>query len=179
MTKQQLLDRIVEVVDVTRRRLTTGPNMRALLSDMVNEMYPTAGEVMVAKLFIPSAEVLQLNTTPKAFGLNVPAGYFVQPLAMSFRMTDTGGVAYDTNVFLEARYIGGVSPFGSGQTWIRVLSSETTRGGNLPITSALGTGAENTQQIIGADIEIYVKDDNPQTGTGNLTLYLTYMLIEI
>jgi hypothetical protein len=53
MTKQQLLDRIVEVVDVTRRRLTTGPNMRALLSEMV--------ETTVAPVPFSFSSLIQVN----------------------------------------------------------------------------------------------------------------------
>jgi len=151
------------------------------ISQLVAKMQADAGCgcVQTAKLFIPSAEVLQLNTTPKAFGLNVPVGYYVQPIAGAFRATN-GTTAYDTNVQLAARFIGAdINISNSTANWVRALQSTVDRSGVLPFDATIGATTTDTQVLDATDIEIYVVGGNPLNGDSDITIYLTYMLIEL
>jgi len=158
-----------------------GQPYKVEISHLVAKMQADAGCgcVQTAKLFIPSAEVLQLNTTPKAFGLNVPAGYYVQPISLSFATTNTT-TAYDTNVIFAVRYVGGGANISTmSSNWGRILTGTVNRGGVLAIDNGVSSTTTETQLIAGADLEALVMNGNPQNGDSDITLYLTYMLIEI
>ena len=135
--------------------------------------------IKTAKLDIPSAEVLTLNSVPKPFGITVPAGYYVQPIAGSFRATN-GTTAYDTNVQLAARFIGADTNISnSTANWVRALQSTVDRSGVLPFDAAIGATTSDTQVLPATDIEIYVVGGDPLNGDSDITIYLTYMLIEL
>jgi hypothetical protein len=143
------------------------------------KLTPCTQCVLTAKLVIPSAEVLQLFTTPKAFGLTVPAGHFVQPISVSFVTTNTT-TAYDTNVIFAVRYVGGGANISiTGSNWARVLTGTVNRGGVLGIDNGMSGTTTETQLIAGADLEALVMNGNPLNGDSDITLYLTYMLIEL
>jgi hypothetical protein len=132
--------------------------------------------VQTAKLFIPSAEVLQLNTTPKAFGLNVPAGYMCRVLSVD-AFIDYGTTAYATNLRMGVSPVGAefVSPTLGGDFFLSepdFLAQTANAWGQFqpfPRTSPVSYG----------DWEAYVRVGDPTAGDSDVTLYLTYMLIEL
>jgi hypothetical protein len=171
MTKQQLLDRIVEVVDVTRRRLTTGPNMRALLSDMVNEMYPTAGQVKFVKVEITADQIKSAWTNPVKFGITPPPGRFILPLQLWAKYT-YNGVAFIGETTFAVRQ-GSSLPFALAISALGFTA--TTRTSSL-LRDGFDLGAN--RWAAGEDCEFYALNSDPATGTGAVTLYMTYLEVE-
>jgi hypothetical protein len=141
------------------------------ISQLVAKMRQDAGCgcVQTAKLFIPSAEVLQLNTTPKAFGLNVPSGYAPHMVTSALKIV-YAGTPYATNVNVKIRQVGAASDRVDFGNALAVTSDAFVQRG---ITSGGG------ELIDGADYEVYVATGDPTAGDSDITLYLTYMLIEL
>lgn len=121
------------------------------------------------KLNIPSAEVLALNSTPKAFGITVPAGYYIQPLSLQFRGIFNSS-PYSSNTDLELRYVGAT-------TLIADMAGLITFASNTVQNVLLNAAFNNV--IVGADLEITETTGNPSGGDSDIDLYLTYMLIAI
>jgi hypothetical protein len=124
-----------------------------------------------AKLVIPTAQVLTLNSVPVAFGLTVPSGYYVQPISVAASL-DYNSIAYATNTRVGIRFIGaanGLSVFGNA-----FLSSASDAFFSIGHSSPTGTNV-----IVNTDIEAYVETGNPTAGNSDITIYLTYTLIEI
>lgn len=124
-----------------------------------------------AKLTIPTAQVLTLNSIPVAFGLTVPSGYYVQPTSIAASL-DYNSIAYATNTRVAIRFIGaasGLSVFNNA-----FLSSASDAFFSVGHSSPTGTNV-----IVGTDIEAYVETGNPTAGNSDITIYLTYVLIKI
>lgn len=143
---------------------------RAAVADIVSAANAVNGCVCVqtVKLDIPTAEVLTLNTTPKPFGLTVPSGYYVQPLAISFRSV-YGTTPYATNTSLRIR------PIGSAES----ITAQAINY-SADIFAIMGfSGGTAGQLISDVDLEVYVNTGDPTAGDSDITLYLTYALIEL
>jgi hypothetical protein len=124
-----------------------------------------------AKLTIPTAQVLTLNSIPVAFGLTVPSGYYVQPTSIAASL-DYNSIAYATNTRVAIRFIGaasGLSVFNNA-----FLSSASDAFFSVGHSSPTGTNV-----IVNTDIEAYVETGNPTAGNSDITIYLTYVLIKI
>lgn len=124
-----------------------------------------------AKLTIPTAQVLTLNSIPVAFGLTVPSGYYVQPTSIAASL-DYNSIAYATNTRVAIRFIGaasGLSVFNNA-----FLSSASDAFFSVGHSSPTGTNV-----IVNTDIEAYVETGNPTAGNSGITIYLTYVLIKI
>jgi hypothetical protein len=131
--------------------------------------------VQTAKLFIPSAEVLQLNTTPKAFGLNVPAGYIVDGISLIGEI-EFGSVAYTTRGNVGVRHIGADTPLFAWGANSFLFATQSRFSSAIKQT----TGTVTANQFVSvADLEVYVETGNPLNGDSDITIYLTYMLIEL
>ena len=127
--------------------------------------------VKTAMLVIPTAQVLTLNSIPVAFGLTVPSGYYVQPTSIAASL-DYNSIAYATNTRVAIRFIGaasGLSVFNNA-----FLSSASDAFFSVGHSSPTGTNV-----IVNTDIEAYVETGNPTAGNSGITIYLTYVLIEI
>jgi len=146
-----------------------GQPYKVEISQLVAKMQADAGCgcVQTAKLFIPSAEVLQLNTTPKAFGLNVPAGYYVFVTGVQIAVTSST-TPYDTNTDIR---IVGISMI--GETYDDILSATNS------LFNAIPNNDSPHYIINGPDVFVTVPNGNPLNGDSDITIYLTYMLIEL
>jgi hypothetical protein len=148
------------------------------ISEMVAKMQADAGCgcVLTAKLEIPSAEVLTLNTTPKLFGLTVPVGYICRVLSVD-AFIDYGTTAYATNLRMGVSPVGAefVSPTLGGDFFLSepdFLAQTANAWGQFqpfPRTSPVSYG----------DWEAYVRVGDPTAGDSDITIYLTYMLIAL
>jgi hypothetical protein len=127
------------------------------------------GGTFQATLTLNAAQVLSLNTTPVAFGLTVPAGYAVILTGAAFRL-DWNSVAYDVGDVVEIR---------AARSADYQFRSNT---GFLSSTAdyfATGiSGATSVNVIDGADIEV-ISDADSTVGDSPVTVYVTYMLIEL
>jgi len=121
------------------------------------------------KLVVPAVEVNQLFTTPKLFGITVPAGYYIQPLSLQFRGIFNSS-PYSSNTDLELRYVGAT-------TLIADMAGLITFASNTVQNVLLNAAFNNV--IVGADLEITETTGNPSGGDSDIDLYLTYMLIAI
>jgi hypothetical protein len=122
--------------------------------------------VQTVKLEIASADVLTLNSVPVAFGLTVPVGYYAQLLSAQMKAT-YGGTPYATNVILEIGFPSVKSIFADN-----VLGFNSNAFVNMDLESS---GA----QVSATDVVVSVNAGNPTAGNSDITIYLTYVLIEI
>ena len=131
--------------------------------------------VKTVKITIPTAQVLTLNTTPVAFGITVPVGYYLRVLGCDGYL-DFNTIAYATNGKLLIRTVGTTDPQ-AGWTGAQFLFGTTNRYSTSSLTS--GTSVTSNQLISGADLEAYIDIGNPTAGDSDIDLYLTYMLVEL
>lgn len=126
-----------------------------------------------AKLTIPTAQVLTLNSIPVAFGLTVPSGYYVDPISVQVGI-NYGSAAYATNTTIAIKTSGATALHGTAN----ILGATLSRIAALPVGSTAATAGQ-TMFIDGADLEVYVLVGNPTAGNSGITIYLTYVLIKI
>ena len=128
--------------------------------------------VRQAKLFIPSASVLTLNTTPVPFGITVPAGYIAVPINQPVFSLQFNTAAYATNTSIRIQAVGATDPFAKGTSFLAATADTL-----CPMS--LETGAQNAEYYVdGADFEVTVATGNPTAGDSDITIYLTYMFIQ-
>lgn len=142
----------------------------------VDQMFNAGGTgcgcVYTAKLDIPSAQVLTLNTTPVAFGLTVPTGYYARPLSADLKAI-YNSLKYVTNTNIWIRSVGATDPILKITSGLNFSFDTFTR-------FDMQDGAANDASFIDhADLEIYVPTGNPTAGDSDITIYITYMLIEL
>jgi hypothetical protein len=124
------------------------------------------GGIQYAKLTIPTAQVLTLFTTPRAFGLTVPTGYYVQLVSAQMKAT-YNSVPYATNIDLEVGF-SGVKPIFTDN----VLGFSSSTFVNLDYESSGVISAAS-------DVIVSVNGGNPTAGNSDITIYISYLLIEI
>jgi hypothetical protein len=142
-----------------------GQPFKVDIAELVGRMQQEAGCLClrVAKLDIPSAEVLTLNTTPKGFGLNVPVGYYANMQAVAFSLQfNTTAYATNTNIVVANQVGTGLLAAG---TDVQQFS--------IPATQA------NANINAGGDFFVTVQSGDPTAGDSDITLYLTYVLIPL
>jgi hypothetical protein len=126
-----------------------------------------------AKLVIPSAQVLTLNSVPVAFGLTVPSGYYTQVLGASASIV-YNSAAYATNTQLQLTN-GGAAALGTiGSNFLASTVSKTTTS-----YSPENPTAGQTQVLSATDVFVIVRTGDPTAGDSDITVYLTYVLIKI
>jgi hypothetical protein len=152
----------------------TGGDFIAKLGEIVAQMQASEGQqiIKVAKLFIPAAEVLTLGTTPKPFGLSVPAGHYVKPLGCDVFISG-GTTAYATNGLVGIRTVGASQAL--FETNPNFLFTTATANGQMQLTP---DSQGDVQFIAATDVEAFMAAD-PTAGDRDITLYLTYTLIEL
>ena len=130
--------------------------------------------VYVASLILTSAQVLALNTTPVAFGITVPTGYFIR-LVNATAYMNYGTTPYATNGRLGIRTVGATDAHvewsASGFLFGTVTRFTT------PTDQATGT-ITGTSFLIDADLEAFVQIGNPTAGDSDITIYVSYLLIQ-
>jgi hypothetical protein len=131
--------------------------------------------IQCASLTIASADVLQLNSKPKQFGISVPSGYAARIISLDGKIV-YGSSTYATNGNLVVRCVGTSSPQG-GWTGTQFLFATTSRTSTATLTS--GTSATSNQLIDGADLEVFVETGNPTAGDSEITVYVLYRIISV
>ena len=122
--------------------------------------------VKTVKITIPTAQVLTLYTTPVAFGLTVPVGYYAQLLSAQMKAT-YGGTPYATNVTLEI-----------GFPSVKAIFSDNVLGFNANAFFNMDFESSGAQ-VSATDVVVSVNAGNPTAGNSDLDIYLTYTLIEL
>lgn len=123
--------------------------------------------IINTKLDVASADVLTLFSNPIPFGITVPAGYYAMPISAQFKAT-YAGVTYTTNTVIDIQHSGTGSP---------IFSSNA-----LAFTADVFENIDPdfvAQLIEGSDLYLTVRVGNPAAGTSDITVYVTYTLIEL
>jgi hypothetical protein len=129
------------------------------------------GGIRFATVTIPTAEVLTLNSVPKAFGLTVPTGYHVEILGASATI-QYGSAAYATNTQLQLTN-GGAAALGTiGNNFLASTVSKTTTS-----YSPTNPTAGQTQVLTATDVFVTNTTGEPITGDSNIAVGITYRIV--
>ena len=127
-----------------------------------------------AKVVIPTAQVLTLNTTPIALGISVPTGTIAVAQSAIF-YGNFNSVAYATNVDIGIKTVGTTDFQLAGDDFLNFSVSRILSMGGQTSTA---TSTDN-QFITGADLEVYAIGGNPTAGDSDITIYVTYRIITL
>jgi len=128
-----------------------------------------------ASLTIPSADVLQLNTTPLTIVPAQGVGTAIEVLSACVSI-DYGTTPYATNVGLSLRCDdgGSVEPQVISLT---ALNASTSSIRKLAVDSTFA--AADSQILENIPLEVYVPTGNPTAGDSDITVYVTYRVITL
>jgi hypothetical protein len=152
---------------------TTDSNGQPYTGRMSVETFRDAafgGGTFQASVTLTPAQIINGNTTPIACGITVPAGYAAQVIRAAGRLT-WGSVAYDLGSTLH------IGPNASGyeqSRWSGALASTANDFTNFQNIAGPG----GTSYIDGSDLYIWADADST-VGDSPVTVYITYMLIEL
>ena len=122
---------------------------------------------------IPTAQVLTLNSDP-VLAIPAPgAGYAIVIEKVFGRIAYVAPV-YATNVNLQVIYSGAGDAIAESSL---VLVKTTSAMQEIPFLYAISAGA--TQVVENADVYIRVETGDPTAGASDLTVYITYSLIQL
>jgi hypothetical protein len=127
--------------------------------------------VREASVTIASADVLQLNSTPIEIVAAPGVGYAIEVLSASMKMV-YNSVAYATNTTLELKVTGANSP--QIQWGALILSATIDKFNAQSIDSN-----SNTNVLENAPLMVTVDFGNPTAGDSDITVYVTYRIIEL
>lgn len=144
---------------------------KVAFSDAVDGGGSTAQVFNFSKV-ITSAEILTMDATPVALGLNVPTGFFPNIVGDIWLYSDYAGVAYATNTSMRIRSVGGSQNYISAVN-VLAFSADVL----IPLTKNAVTSGKGFET--GADLEAYVPSGAPTAGTSDITIYGQYTLIEL
>jgi hypothetical protein len=128
--------------------------------------------VREASITIASADVLKLNITPIEIVAAPGAGYAIEVISASARVI-YNSAAYATNTTIQ------VESNGATTSQFRLLN-----GINQTISSHRSLGRyvsanTETQIIENAALQVFVPSGNPTAGDSDITVYVTYRIIEL
>ena len=125
-----------------------------------------------ASLTIASADVLTLNSTPITIVPAQGAGTVIEVLS-AFVSIDFNTTAYATNTFIQLIVNGATTAqYGGG-----ILNATVATTKKLPEIST--TSSTTTQLITNAALQVSTLIGNPTAGDSDITVYVTYRIIEL
>jgi hypothetical protein len=123
------------------------------------------GGIQTKTIHLTSAQVLSAYTTPIAFGITVPTGYYAWPLAVSSKI-HFNTTPYATNIVMTLGYAG--DPINS----LYYVEIDDASDSFEPFL------IEYASQITPeADLAISIGDGNPTAGNSPISIVLTYILL--
>ena len=141
-------------------------------SSFDNSPAPSGGLLQSAKVTIPSAEILQLNSTPKELVPAPGAGKMIVLLNAAVRLT-FGSSVYTTNITLNIQTAGAnyeqsqfFNALGWGSDTFVVRSNSSGVAGNIAL-------AENQA------LQAVVPSGNPAAGDSDIDVYIQYAIVDI
>jgi hypothetical protein len=138
-----------------------------------NVVSSTCACVHTVKLEILSADVLQLNTTPLTIVPAQGAGTVIEVISASASI-DFNSVAYATNTPLQLSF-GGDAVLGQiGSNFLASTVSKKTSS----FTQQSSTAGQ-TQTIENAALVVTNSSGDPTAGDSDITIYLTYIVVEL
>ena len=128
--------------------------------------------VKEAKVAIPTAQVLALNTTPVQLVAAPGAGYAIEVLSATMKMVYNSS-AYSANYVLDIINTGATKQ-------IRTLSCLNATVNTTRAIPAIGsTGATQTQMLENVALMATANGADPIGGDSDITIYVTYRIIEL
>lgn len=153
-------------------------NLGIITNQGINDIFEalndlTVSTVISAKVVIPSADVLQLFTTPYTIISTPGANKFIQLLSIYFAVEGTLSVAYTTagtSLFVKSTNSANASHF-ADQT---LLGSTNANILNQGVRSS-------TKDVVRVNeaVKLSAQTGNPTLGTGDLAVYLLYLVNDI
>jgi hypothetical protein len=131
------------------------------------------GIIRTAKLFIPSASVLTLNSVPLTIVPAPGVGKAIEASTCAMKMT-FNSLAYATNT--QLRLITDTAPDPQVVFGANVLSSSTSIFRTISSTTTTNQG-ENI--VENKDLTVLVDTGDPTAGDSDITVYVSYRIIEI
>jgi hypothetical protein len=126
--------------------------------------------VRQASLTITTAQVLALNSTPLTIAAAPGAGFAIDVLSASMKMT-YNSIAYTTNIQLELFTTGATAPQVFWASSLGLSSSAITRSQN--------TSGSANQLIENAALTVTVATGDPTAGDSDITVYVSYRIITL
>lgn len=146
-----------------------GVDYRLDLADLRNY----CGGVRYASLTIPTASVLTLYATPLEIVAAPGAGYAIQVISASFKLT-YNSVAYATNTGLQL--IADTATISQMKTNTCIDSTATQ---HIIFEGVPAATASDTQVIENKSLKVQVPTGNPTAGNSDITVYVCYRLITL
>ena len=128
-------------------------------------------DIRSASLLIPSADVLQLNTTPQTIVSAQGAGKVIEVVS-AFADIDFNSAAYATNTNMYIQSATATAP--QGLTTINSTVSQINR---FRLDQA--GGAALTQILENQDLQITVATGDPTAGDSDITVYVIYRVVTL
>lgn len=125
-----------------------------------------------AQVTIPSAEVLQLNSTPKTIVPAQGAGTVIEVLSAAVQL-DFNTTAYGTSAVILLKTTGA----NNRQAEASVLDATVSTIRNF--TTLQATAATDVQMVTNADLTVEAKTNNPTAGDSDITVYVLYRIINV
>jgi hypothetical protein len=126
--------------------------------------------VRQTSLTISTAQVLALNSTPLTIAAAPGAGFAIDVLSASMKMT-YNSIAYTTNIQLELFTTGATAPQVFWASSLGLSSSAITRSQN--------TSGSANQLIENAALTVTVATGDPTAGDSDITVYVSYRIITL
>jgi hypothetical protein len=122
-----------------------------------------------AKVVIPTAQVLTLNTTPVQLVAAPPAGYAIDLLSGVFKIS-FNSVAYATNTDLQIRSVGSTTKITNDVSILTAIANSIQKLTIVP---------SSDQYLENAGLEVRVDAGDPTAGDSDITVYVTYRIITL
>lgn len=124
-----------------------------------------------ASLTIASADVLQLNSTPLTIVAAQGAGTAIEVISASVRLT-YGSVQYATNTVLLLKTSGASEP---QVKWAQSILGASS---NM-LAKSIESPNTSSDMIENAGLQVSVSSGNPTAGDSDITVYVTYRVIQL
>ena len=129
------------------------------------------GNVQAASLSIPTASVLTLFATPLEIVAAPGAGYAIQVVSASYKLT-YNSIAYATNVQLQLiTDTATIAQTNTGNT----LDATATQ--HIQFTGQPAPNTTDTQIIDNKSLKVQVSTGNPTAGNSDIKVYVLYRII--
>lgn len=132
------------------------------------------GNVQAAELSIPTASVLTLNGTPLEIVAAPGAGYAIQLVAASFKLT-YNSIAYATNTDLQL--IADTATIAQVKTSSGAINGTVTQ--HIILGEVPSPGTTDTQIIENKSLKVQVPTGNPTAGNSDIKVYVLYRIITV
>ena len=148
----------------------TQAHFTALIDSM--QILDESATIKEASLTIATADVLTLNATPIEIVAAPGAGFAIEVLSASMKMT-YNSVAYATNTRLEL-IVSGVAVVS------QILFSSAVLSSAANVFSGLGSVQQASSNMLdNAALNVQVQSGNPTAGDSDIKIYVTYRIITL